>query len=81
MKTFDYKITGIIGVLSSKESEKSTTSTELNTISWNGSSEKYDLRNWSTDKETGKRTPYKGITRDKEKLQALYTALNGIFNE
>ena len=53
MKNFDYEITGIIGVLSSKESEKSTTSTELNTISWNGSSEKYDLRNWSTDKETG----------------------------
>lgn len=81
MKTFDYKITNTIGVLSSKEGEKSTTSTELNTISWNGSSEKYDLRNWSTDKETGKRTPYKGITLDKEQLQALYTALNGIFNE
>lgn len=81
MKNFDYEITGIIGVLSSKESEKSTTSTELNTISWNGSSEKYDLRNWSTDKETGKRTPYKGIALDKEQLQALYTALNGIFNE
>lgn len=40
MKSFDYEITGIIGVLSSKESEKSTTSTELNTISWNGSSAK-----------------------------------------
>ena len=81
MKTFDYKITNTIGVLSNKEGEKSTTSTELNTISWNGSSEKYHLRNWSTAKETGKRTPYKGITLDKEQLQALYTALNGIFNE
>ena len=81
MKTFDYKITNTIGVVSNKEGEKSTTSTELNTISWNGSSEKYDLRNWSTDKETGKRTPYKGITLDKEQLQALYIALNGIFNE
>ena len=81
MKTFDYKITNTIGVVSNKEGEKSTTSTELNTISWNSSSEKYDLRNWSTDKETGKRTPYKGITLDKEQLQALYIALNGIFNE
>jgi hypothetical protein len=79
MKTFNYEITDTISTITSKETGKTITSTELNTISWNGSSEKYDLRNWSTDKETGERTPYKGITLDAEQLQALYTALKGIF--
>lgn len=81
MKNFNYEVTDIIKTLSTKETDRKTTTLELNKVSWNGSSEKYDLRIWSTDKETSERTPYKGITLDKDQLKALYIALQGLFKE
>lgn len=44
---------------------------ELNKVSWNGNSEKYDIRAWSDDREKMS----KGITLSSEEANALYAAL------
>ncbi|GAA0436630.1 YdbC family protein [Lentibacillus halophilus] len=48
MASINYDIKKTIGVLS--ESPKGWTK-ELNLVSWNGRDPKYDLRDWSPDKE------------------------------
>lgn len=47
---------------------------ELNLVSWNGSSPKYDLRSWSSDNSQMS----KGITLSKEEMVALKEILNSL---
>lgn len=47
---------------------------ELNYISWNDRTPKYDLRSWSEDHEK----MGKGLTLTKEELVALKNVLNGM---
>lgn len=47
---------------------------ELNLISWNGNTPKYDLRDWAPDHEK----MGKGITLTAEELRALKELLNGM---
>ncbi|MCR5508308.1 MAG: YdbC family protein [Lachnospiraceae bacterium] len=64
MADFQYEIVETIGVLS--ESSKGWKK-ELNKISWNGGTPKYDIRDWSPDHEK----MGKGVTLTDEELQAL----------
>jgi len=66
-----YDIIEEIVVLS--ESAKGWTK-ELNLISWNGRDAKYDIRDWSSDKEK----MGKGVTLTKEELLCLRDALNKV---
>lgn len=61
---FKYDIVEEIGVLS--ENAKGWRK-ELNLISWNGATPKYDIREWAPDHEK----MGKGITLTKEELSAL----------
>lgn len=63
-KDIKFEIKKEIGVLS--ESEKGWTK-ELNLISWNGATPKYDLRDWSPDHEK----MGKGVTLTEEELNKL----------
>lgn len=63
-KDIKFEIKKEIGVLS--ESAKGWTK-ELNLISWNGASPKYDLRDWSPDHEK----MGKGVTLTEEELNKL----------
>lgn len=68
---FSFNITANHGTLSEN---KSGWALELNSVSWNGREEKYDIRSWSPDhKKMGK-----GITFTKEELSALKNLLNGM---
>lgn len=71
MSEIKFEIIKNIGVLS-----KSTSgwSKELNLISWNDRDAKYDLRDWSADREK----MGKGVTLSKEELLALKELLNMI---
>lgn len=69
MAEFKYEIKEQIAVLS--ESPKGWTK-ELNIISWNGRTPKYDLRDWAPEKEK----MGKGITLSKEELKELKEILN-----
>ena len=69
MSNFQYEITEHIGIIS--ESPKGWTK-EINLISWNNRSPKYDLRDWSPEHEK----MGKGITFTKEELKALRDILN-----
>ena len=71
MSEIKYEITKHIGVLSKSASGWSK---ELNLISWNDREAKYDLRDWSADKEK----MGKGVTLSKEELVALKELLNAI---
>ncbi|RYG71934.1 hypothetical protein EU245_12440 [Lentibacillus lipolyticus] len=64
MAGINFEIKETIGVLS--ESPKGWTK-ELNLVSWNGRDPKYDLRDWSPDKEK----MGKGITLTEEELERL----------
>ncbi|TRM10723.1 hypothetical protein FH966_02760 [Lentibacillus cibarius] len=64
MANINYEIKETIGVLS--ESSKGWTK-ELNIVSWNDREPKYDLRDWSPDKEK----MGKGITMTEEELENL----------
>ncbi|TMN21959.1 YdbC family protein [Lentibacillus cibarius] len=64
MANINYEIKETIGVLS--ESPKGWTK-ELNIVSWNDREPKYDLRDWSPDKEK----MGKGITMTEEELENL----------
>lgn len=68
---FTHEITQKFGVLSTS---KSGWTLELNAVSWNGRSPKFDLRSWSPDHEK----MGKGITLTEAELTALKTLLNSI---
>lgn len=61
---FRYDIVEEIGVLS--ENAKGWRK-ELNLISWNGATPKYDIREWASEHEK----MGKGVTLTKEELEAL----------
>ena len=69
MSEIKYEIIKNIGVLS-----KSTSgwTKELNLVSWNDREPKYDLRDWSPDREK----MGKGVTLSREDLLALKELLN-----
>ncbi|HAV77106.1 MAG TPA: hypothetical protein DCX53_07115 [Anaerolineae bacterium] len=71
MSEIKYEIIKTIGVLS-----KSTSgwAKELNLISWNDRDPKYDLRDWSPDREK----MGKGVTLTSEELSSLKKLLNTI---
>jgi hypothetical protein len=71
MADIKYEITKQIGVLSKSGSGWSK---ELNLISWNDREPKYDLRDWSPDREK----MGKGVTLSGEELKALKELLNSI---
>ncbi|MFD2760945.1 YdbC family protein [Lentibacillus juripiscarius] len=68
MAGINFEIKETIGVLS--ESPKGWTK-ELNLVSWNGRDPKYDLRDWSPDKEK----MGKGVTLTEEELEKLKSLL------
>ncbi|WP_339217742.1 PC4/YdbC family ssDNA-binding protein [Ornithinibacillus sp. FSL M8-0202] len=69
MSDLKYEILDTISVLS--ESGKGW-SKELNLISWNGREPKYDIRDWSPEREK----MGKGITLTIDELKELKNALN-----
>lgn len=71
MSEIKYEILKQIGVLSKAGSGWSK---ELNLISWNDREAKYDLRDWSPDREK----MGKGVTLSREELLALKELLNSI---
>lgn len=71
MANIKYEIVENIGVLT--ESPKGWTK-ELNLISWNERTPKYDLRDWAPEHEK----MGKGITLTKEDLKKLRDILNGM---
>ena len=71
MAYIKFEIKQQIGTIS--ESGKGWTK-ELNLISWNGASPKYDIRDWAPDHEK----MGKGITLTEEEVRALYKILGGI---
>ena len=71
MSEIKYEIVKKIGVLSTSGAGWTK---ELNLISWNDREPKYDLRDWSADREK----MGKGVTLSKEELSALKELLNGI---
>ncbi len=71
MADIKFEIKQQIGTIS--ESGKGWTK-ELNLISWNGASPKYDIRDWAPDHEK----MGKGITLTEEEVRALYKILGGI---
>ena len=71
MSEIKYEIIKNVGVLSKSGSGWTK---ELNLISWNDRDAKYDLRDWSPDREK----MGKGVTLSREELSALKELLNGI---
>jgi len=70
MVEFKYEIIERIAVLS--ESSKGWTK-ELNLIKWNGRESKYDIREWSPERDK----MGKGVTLTNEEVAQLKKALNG----
>jgi hypothetical protein len=71
MADIRYDIKNTIGVLS--ESSKGWKK-ELNLISWNGKTEKYDIREWAPEHEK----MGKGVTFTTEELKRLRDLLNNL---
>jgi len=71
MSEIKYEIIKKIGVLSKSASGWAK---ELNLISWNDREPKYDIRDWSPDREK----MGKGVTLSREELLALRELLDGI---
>ena len=71
MSEIKYEIIKKIGLLSTAASGWAK---ELNLISWNDREAKYDLRDWSPDREK----MGKGVTLSREELLALKELLNTI---
>ena len=69
MSDIKFEIVKKIGILS--KSEKGWAK-ELNLIRWNDREPKYDIREWSPDRQTMS----KGVTLSKEELVALKELLN-----
>jgi len=72
MPDFKFEILKSYGVLSKSESGWQK---ELTIVSWNDREPKYDIRNWSPQKERMGR----GITLTKEELLSLKNILDQIF--
>ena len=72
MTQFTYEIVQPIAVLS----DSGTNTAELNIISFNGSTPKYDLRRWGV--RDGEKTMQKGIALSKEEVVALRNVLNDL---
>lgn len=68
---FNYEIVEHIATLS----QSGDTSKELNRVSYNGSTAKYDLRSWK--RTDGEEKLLKGLTLTDEEATALKEALNG----
>lgn len=66
-----YEIIEELGVLS--ESAKGWTK-ELNLISWNGATPKYDIRDWAPEHEK----MGKGVTLSEEEAKKLYALLSKV---
>ena len=71
MSEFKYEIIKNIGVLSMTNSGWAK---EFNLISWNERDPKYDIREWSPDRQK----MGKGVTLSKEELRALKELLNNM---
>jgi hypothetical protein len=71
MSDIKYEIVKQIGVLSKAGSGWAK---ELNLVSWNDREPKYDLRDWSPDREK----MGKGVTLSREELLALRDLLNSL---
>ncbi len=71
MSELKYEILENIAILS--ETQKGWKK-ELNLISWNGRDPKYDIRDWSPEREK----MGKGITITIDELKELKAALNGL---
>ena len=71
MSEIKYEIIKQVGVLSKSASGWTK---ELNLVSWNDREPKYDLRDWSPDREK----MGKGVTLSREDLVALKELLNSI---
>ncbi|MBM3180921.1 MAG: hypothetical protein FJZ86_11270 [Chloroflexi bacterium] len=71
MSEIKYEIIKKIGVLSKSASGWAK---ELNLMSWNERDPKYDIREWSPDREK----MGKGVTLSREELLALKDLLNNI---
>lgn len=71
MAEFSYEILKTIGVISTSPKGWNR---ELNLISWNGRSPKYDIRDWAPDHEK----MGKGISLSVEDLAGLKSLLNEI---
>jgi hypothetical protein len=71
MPDIKYEIVKQIGILSKANSGRAK---ELNLISWNDREPKYDLRDWSPDREK----MGKGVTLTREELLALKGLLDSI---
>ncbi len=74
MADIKYDILEELGVLS--ESAKGWKK-ELNLISWNGGTAKYDIRDWAPEHEK----MGKGITLNKDEIKELYIILGKILEE
>lgn len=71
MANVEYEIIKELGVISERDSGWSK---QLNLISWNGSDPKYDIREWSSNREKAGR----GVTLSAAELQALGDLINDI---
>ena len=71
MSEIKYEIIKKVGVLSTAASGWVK---ELNLVSWNDREAKYDLRDWSPDREK----MGKGVTLSREEMLALKELLNSI---
>ena len=74
MADIKFEIKEDIGILS--ESAKGWTK-ELNLVSWNGATPKYDLRDWAPEHEK----MGKGITLSADEVQELYKLLSKIVED
>jgi len=74
MKDFSCEIIEHIAVLSKTEGQGCSYTTEINLISFNGNSPKYDIRKWQHVKG-GEPKMLKGIALDEKEFEALKTAL------
>lgn len=72
MAEIKYEITEELGVLSEKSSGWTK---ELNKVSWNGGSSKFDIRDWAPEHEK----MGKGVTLTTEEAEALYEKLGEYF--
>ena len=73
MKEIQYEIVKEIAVLSTSDSGYTK---EINLISWNGKEPKYDIRNFSPNREKCG----KGITLNADEAAALFNALQKTLN-
>jgi hypothetical protein len=71
MVDIKFEIIKHIGVISES---KSGWKRELNLVSWNGASPKYDLRDWAPEHEK----MGKGITLSADEAESLYKLLSNI---